>query len=49
MSSAATGLGLLSLILCILGWPDSAFGALIDIAILAAVARAAIMRSRHMV
>lgn len=27
-----------SLVLCILGWPDSAFGALIDVAILAALA-----------
>jgi len=42
-----TGVALLSLILCILSWPDSAFGALIDVAIVAALARAAIMRSRH--
>ncbi len=35
-----------SLVLCILGWPDSAFGALIDVAILAALALGPIWTAR---
>lgn len=46
--SLIAAIGLFSLIVCILGWLDSALGAVIDVAILVAIALAGIPRSRPM-